>query len=830
MGVVWKARDTRLGRIVAIKVSQERFSERFDREARAIAALNHPHICTLFDVGPDYLVMEYLEGHGLRGPLPLKTALQYAVQAADALHAAHVKSVIHRDLKPGNILVTKAGIKLLDFGLAKVAAQSAASECASSTTETLTEDKSILGTLQYMSPEQLQGQGADPRSDIFAFGLVLYEVIAGKPAFQASSQASLIAAILKEEPPPLSTLQPLMPAALDRVVRKCMAKDPDARWQSTADLCDELRWIAQSSSGTDAESIASAARPAHRPVRKWLPAALALAVAIGFAGGILWHSSRAPAPTVWSGVLLGGSETAMGPRISPDGQTLAFQAMIDGLTQVAVMQPESGEWQVRTHDRSRGTVSELSWSTDGARIFYDRWTDIPRGVFSIPVLGGEEKPILEDAGWPEALPDGSLMVMRVNAERKRQFFRYWPETGRLQGLPVQANSSFYSAARVSPDGHAAVISGSAMGQGQPDHLFLLDFHSGELRRLAVGINDESTLRGLAITRDGKTVLYASMSGDTARVSTIPITGRNAARTVLTTTHLASYLDSGPDGSLYLDQHDYLTELRRIPPEGGRPRRITTLSRPTNDVAVLADGRTVVAGSVGGRSRLLAFEANKEPALLIQTNEASTGPLGLVGTGEIAFLIGPGPRPMIGLAAVANGRVTRRIPFDHGEIRSLAATPDGRTLFCAADGVVWSIPLAGGDPKKLHAGDFVTVDPSGQYLVVQLIESLQIHLVSVPLNGGPEREISLAGPGPAHLSVAPLYCNAINKAGKLLASLVTPDMWAYSPGIIDLRTGRIKLLPNEDRDDYQYVGWTPDGQVMALAVTTRTTMWKFQPEK
>src|SRR5262249_17157884 len=183
MGEVYRARDTRLDRTVAVKISAVEFSERFEREARAVAALNHPHICTLHDVGPNYLVMEYVEGAPLKGPLPVDQALRLAAQIADALDAAHRKAIVHRDLKPSNVLVTKSGVKLLDFGLAKSQLKAVSDE---TLTKALTGEGTIVGTLQYMSPEQLQGKEADSRSDIFAFGLVLYEMLTGTPAFQAS--------------------------------------------------------------------------------------------------------------------------------------------------------------------------------------------------------------------------------------------------------------------------------------------------------------------------------------------------------------------------------------------------------------------------------------------------------------------------------------------------------------------------------------------------------------------------------------------------------------------------------------------------------------------
>ncbi len=266
MGEVYRARDTRLDRTVAIKVLPSHLSQdperrqRFEREARSISSLNHPHICTLYDVGHqedvDFLVMEYLEGETLdrrlaKGPLPTDHVLRYSVEIADALDKAHRQGIIHRDLKPANIMLTKSGAKLLDFGLAKLRQpESGATLVNLSAVPTgeerpLTGEGTILGTFQYMAPEQLEGKEADARTDIFAFGVVVYEMATGRRAFEGKSQASLIAAILEHDPPPISTLQPMVPPALDRVVKTCLAKDPDDRWQSAHDLASELRWIAE---------------------------------------------------------------------------------------------------------------------------------------------------------------------------------------------------------------------------------------------------------------------------------------------------------------------------------------------------------------------------------------------------------------------------------------------------------------------------------------------------------------------------------------------------------------------------------------------------------
>src|SRR5258708_305800 len=263
MGEVYRARDTRLDRIVAIKVlpthlaDRSELRERFEREARTIASLNHPHICTLHDIGQqdeiNFLVMEYLEGETLaqrllKGPLPLEQVLQYAIEISDALDKAHRKGVTHRDLKPGNIMLTKSGTKLLDFGLAKLRQNAAPATPLSqlpTANDAITAEGTILGTLQYMAPEQLEGKEVDARTDIFSFGAVVYEMATGKRAFEGKSQASVIGAIMSSDPPPMSSLQPMTPSALDRVVKKCLRKDRDDRWQSARDVTDELKWIAE---------------------------------------------------------------------------------------------------------------------------------------------------------------------------------------------------------------------------------------------------------------------------------------------------------------------------------------------------------------------------------------------------------------------------------------------------------------------------------------------------------------------------------------------------------------------------------------------------------
>ncbi len=321
MGEVYRAHDTRLGRDVAIKVlpphlaSAPEVRARFEREARTISQLNHPHVCTLYDVGregdTDYLVMELLEGESLahrleKGPLPLPDALRYGSEIAEALDVAHRSGIVHRDLKPGNVMLTNSGAKLMDFGLAR--ATGLASEAGTLTesptmSRALTAEGTIVGTFQYMAPEQLEGKEADTRADLWALGCVLYEMATGERAFEGTSQASLISAIMKDEPPPITELQPLTPPALERVVKRCLMKDPDDRWQSARDVMHELRWIVEAGSKQGAPApVAAPSRPRRGPA---LAGLVALAV-VAVAATALWMlrprlmsppvASPAPAP------------------------------------------------------------------------------------------------------------------------------------------------------------------------------------------------------------------------------------------------------------------------------------------------------------------------------------------------------------------------------------------------------------------------------------------------------------------------------------------------------------------------------------------------------
>jgi eukaryotic-like serine/threonine-protein kinase len=480
MGEVYRAKDTRLDRTVAVKVLPSHLSEnpearqRFDREARSISSLNHPNICTLHDVGHqdgiDYLVMEYLEGETLadrlrKGPLTTEQVLRYGIEICEGLERAHKSGVVHRDLKPGNVMLTKTGAKLMDFGLAKSTVATVAP--ASSLTMTmshpsadqpLTAHGTIVGTFQYMSPEQTEGKEADPRSDIFALGAVLYEMATGQRAFTGKSQASLVAAILASDPPPISTVQPMSPPALQQVVKSCLAKDPEDRFQTVHDVKLQLRWIAEASSS---QLGAPAQVRARRTVQKrtliiaatvgWILAAAALAILLSSRAQLeearrpLTASWLPPPDTEYTGVVAGA------PALSPDGAKLAFltgsasetklwvrDVNTGAMHEIEVERPTFPFWspdskylgffsaqKLKKVALAGGPVQVLcdapegrgaSWSPRGVILFTP---NIREPLYKVPEGGGTPEKVTEaKPGWthrnPYFLPDGDhfLFVYR----------------------------------------------------------------------------------------------------------------------------------------------------------------------------------------------------------------------------------------------------------------------------------------------------------------------------------------------------------------------------------------------------------------------------------
>jgi eukaryotic-like serine/threonine-protein kinase len=521
MGEVYRARDTRLERVVAIKILPEQFSsdpgckQRLEREAKTISTLNHPHICVLYDVGNqngmDYLVMECLEGETLakrleKGPLPLDQVIKYGAQIADALDKAHHRGVVHRDLKPGNIMITPMGAKLLDFGLAKPAALVGAATvtAAAARPSPVTEQGTIVGTFQYMSPEQVEGREVDGRSDIFSLGTVLYEMLTGRKVFEGMSQLSVLSAILQKDPAPISSIKPMTPPALEHVVKICLMKDPDRRWQCAADLKRELEWIAESGPCSSAVPVS----PVRGATPLLLYAGLVTILALSLAG-LLWYGSAKPRPTpplvrftltlpssdalavtngsalafapdgrriayvvrhsentqlflrdltAFEGKLLAGTEGAAGPFFSPDGEWIGFYA--DGkLKKISV----AGGPAIALCEAPEGNGA--TWLPDDTIVFNADWRE---GLRRVSAAGGRSmvltRPDLSRGEtfhwWPDVLPGGRALLFtnqRGPGSESASIAVLSLKSGKWEKIIEKGTNPHYL-----PTGHILYLSGSAL--------------------------------------------------------------------------------------------------------------------------------------------------------------------------------------------------------------------------------------------------------------------------------------------------------------------------------------------------------------------------------
>jgi len=551
MGEVYRARDTRLERTVAIKVlpaslsSDPSLKQRLDREARAVSKLSHPYICMLHDIGHqagvDYLVLEYLEGETLdrrlrAGPLPPEQTLRLGAQIADALAKAHKLGITHRDVKPANIMLTKSGVKLMDFGLAKQGLASFSDSMTEVTggREKLTSAGMIIGTFQYMAPEQLEGKEADARTDIFALGAVLFEMATGQPAFNAKSRASLIASILTVEPPPISQLQPLSPPALERIVKKCLAKDPEDRWQSASDLAGELQWIAGGSQSAVAAGTprAKSGRSSYLP---WIVAGIAVLIAVAAAIRVFLRPASVSGPRTRfaleapgkMSIRVAGQEGGS-VAVSPDGQRVAFVATdeagkqqiyiraLDQLAAVPVPGTAGGYFPFWSPDGASlgffadrelkrvalesGRVTTLceahlgrggSWNKEGFIVFAP---DTIKPLSKIPVAGGTPVEVTKidhthhsTHRWPVFLPDGQHFLFVAGGHDDISHTHDGIYVGSLDGKPPKFVVKAHSNAAYA-DGRLLFISDSAL-MSQPFDLYRLEL-TGEPTVVQEGVEED----------------------------------------------------------------------------------------------------------------------------------------------------------------------------------------------------------------------------------------------------------------------------------------------------------------------------------------------------
>jgi len=765
MGEVWKGRDTRLERSVAIKVLPAEFAQnaelkaRLEREAKTVSQLNHPHICTLHDFGVDgdtsYLVMELVEGETLadrlaRGPLPLAEVLRYGAQIADALDRAHRAHIVHRDLKPGNVMITRTGVKLLDFGLAKAAPllHTQHDKTTVINQRPLTAEGSVVGTLQYMSPEQLGGDGVDHRTDIFALGAVLYEMATGRRAFTGSNNTSLIAAILSGDPPPMSELQPLAPASFEHIVAKCLAKDPESRWQSAYDIAEELRWIAQQPSG----SMKTVVAPTPKRLRSAVPWLIA-AAAIAIASVASWRAHNVSAPRVTKTILSAAIENAwnMAPVFSPDGRRVAYPA--EGALWIRTLD----DLEPRKVPLAGMRQSVLFWSPDGKWLAY----------------------VSEEKLWKIA-PGGNAPVLIAPLPRSSRFFHAgaWGADDRI--ILAQFKGGLFE---ISARGGSAT-------EFLPADPELVDFHSlcflpdgkrflavphkltnmatvelidGTKRKTIINFG-QSVVRGVSYS-SATGHLLVSLGGLNAGVWAVPLSAESGAATgkQFLVAAAGGGCSASADGSLVYvaNVDDAPRQLVRIDRSGKIVARIGEPAATTNSPVVSHDEKTIAYSSHEGN-----FESIGLFDIATGTHRRLTSPLAndapRAWSHDDRYLLAD-RSPSLDWNDSAYG--LWRVPVDgSGEPSKIAkAAPSSWASFTSDDrNVVFltfavrdasniaSVPVTGGNATEIVKSPFpktdLTISPDGHFIAYTTRESGSDEVVATRYPEGQGRWPVSRGPG------------------------------------------------------------------------------------
>ena len=776
MGEVYRAIDRRLDRQVAIKIlpaeyrDNEQLRSRFEREAKVISSLSHPHICTIHDVGHedgiDYLVLELLEGDTvaerlLKGPLPVAQVLRYGIEIADALDKAHRQGIVHRDLKPGNIMLTKTGAKLLDFGLAKSSSLTGFGAEDPTRHRSLTQEGTIIGTFQYMAPEQLEGREADARTDIFAFGATVYEMATGKRAFDGKSKASLIASILDRNPAPISTVQPMTPPGLDRTVQICLAKDPDDRWQSARDLSTELKWIAEG--GSQAGLAAPVVARRKRREQMWIVLAAALGLTtMGLAAIALRHkapevmsirSSIEPPPGVQ---YKSDDNDSAALTISPDGRYLSFSGIdaagkvmlwlrpLNSLEAHPIEGSEGGTYPFWSPDsRSIGfaTGSKLkraevaggpavnicdvtdprpgSWNRDGVILFAPNWRD---PLYRVSASGGTPTPVTQfDKSRSETthrhpwfLPDGDHFLYLAGthlADNKSDLNAIY--VGSLSSnerkLILRTRSNVIYVA-----GYLLFARETSLMAQRFDVKKLELF--GEPVRIADNVRyDSGFFRSIFGASENGTIVYSSGGNSgMARLTSFDRAGKKL-HSFGDASELIGSLRPSPDGTRVAvqvgDTSDiWLYDLQR----GGRSR---FTSDPLNDIAALwsPDAKNIVFSS----------DRTGPPDLFIKPSDGTAGESLLLHSGDVK-------------AAGDWSRDGRYLSFDVMKMRDRDH----------AD--IWILPMTGErkpfaflqGPSDERAGAF---SPDGKWLAYVSNESgrYELYVTSFP-NPGTRQQLSTTG--------------------------------------------------------------------------------------
>ncbi len=819
MGEVYRAKDPRLGREVAIKVLPASFSQdadrlrRFEQEARAAGLLNHPNITAVYDIGSHdgapYVVSELLEGETLRsalavGRLPPRKAIDYSLQVANGLAAAHEKGIVHRDLKPENLFVTRDGrVKILDFGLAKLTHQEEGGQATSVPTATAgTEPGVVLGTLGYMSPEQVRGKPADARSDIFSFGAILYEMLSGRRAFQGDSAADTMSAILKEDPPDLSVTSQAISPGLERIVRHCLEKSPEQRFHSAHDLAFDLDAL----SGTSGQTAAAAMGAARARRLPWLPAAAIAGLLAAFAAGhFLWKAAEPGLPTFQRVTFRRGNIGVA--RFAPDGHSVVYGASWEGAP-IEIYSTRLGSPESTPLGYRNANLFSVSPSGELALSLRERFLSGAEGIGTLaraPAGGGPPRPVLEYVAEAEWSPDGKdLAVMTFRAGQDRLEFPI--------GKELYAGSKPMARPRFSPRGDRI----AALEDGK--WLVVFDL-SGKTRRLG---ETQGRAYGHDWSPSGDEIWFGvRRAGGEGQIRALSLSGES--RVLLRAPDRIILHDVAPDGRVLIERAAGRRSVRALPPGGQRERDLSWFDG-SEPVALSADGGSLLlqdAGDAGGPiGSFYLRRMDGSPAVKLGEGRAQ----GLSPDGRMALVL---PKELsTRLLLIPTGTGTP-VTIEGGglEIGGASFLPDGRRLLLGAREPgkpqrIYLMDISGGKPRAITPEGFgssgLPVSPDGKWIAA--FRDWEDELSLFPIDGGPPRTI------PDSRLLDPVIWSAdgkalyVREAGSLPAKVFR----------LDVETGRRELwkeLAPPDLSGVVAVGsilMTPDARAYAYGYNSAVT--------